>query len=284
MHSMKLITLLTFTIIFWLCTNDASAQTDSLLYHDLQMESQWGSTTNGDYFGCFVRFTPPSYPARLVGIRAYFRNAGNPSTIKYKVYSNPSGQPNGGVSALYLSPAPLPNPAAGGVANQDYSDYVDLTSQNIIINNGDLYAGVVQNIGFFGIGIDNLPNSSVAPDRQWQWMNVFGTDYWNTLSSQASSGQFGITAFFLPFNTSLPELNEEVQIVYHSSDRLIDIFLMNSSSKILVQLFDVTGRLKHSSTCSGDHCMLNLTGCEIGIYTLVVSDGKRIGTRKIGVF
>jgi hypothetical protein len=82
----------------------------------MQMETQWGSSTAGDQFGCFVRITPPSYPATLAGIRGFFRNADPGSTIKWKIYSDPSGLANGGVNALYLSPTAIVNPAAGGVA------------------------------------------------------------------------------------------------------------------------------------------------------------------------
>jgi hypothetical protein len=260
------------------------AQQDSILYHDMQMESQWGSTTVNDLFGCFVRFTPPAYPAQLTGIRAYFRNTGNPSTIKWKVYTDPSGSGNGGLNVAYLSPAPSPNPAAGGAPNQDYTGYVDLTSQNIIINSGDVYAGVVQNTGFFGIGIDNLPANNVAPTRQWQWMNVFGTDYWNTLVSQAATGQFGITAFFQPFGTSLPETESGIQIIYQPGDRTIDVILSKTTQDAKLRIYDMSGRLTTSSGCSETHCTLNLAGCTPGIYTLVLNSGTGVVTRKFGVY
>ena len=62
---MKLKTTKKFFAAFLLClgVNFASAQLDSVRYHDGQMETQWGSSTTGDAFGCFVRITPTSYPA-----------------------------------------------------------------------------------------------------------------------------------------------------------------------------------------------------------------------------
>jgi len=216
------------------------------------MESQWGSSQSNDQFGCFVRITPLSYPATLIGIRGYFRNADASSMIKWKVYGDPGGTAAGGVSVLYTSPAAMANPAAGGNANQDYTAYVDLTSNNIVINSGDVYIGAVQNIGFFGAGIDNAPNSTVAIDRQWQWMNVFNTNYWNTLASQASGGQFGFTAFFNAFTTGMQDTHTNGNAVFPnpvseyitipSHDQFNSLRLYDGLGNV-VKLFEVTDHL-----------------------------------------
>src|SRR4051794_20016869 len=95
--------------LFFSITTSGYAQVDSLFYHDGVMESQWGSSTVNDNFGCFVRFTPNTYPATLLGIRGYFRNAGANSTIKWKVYADPNGNANGGVGIIYTSPSSVPN-------------------------------------------------------------------------------------------------------------------------------------------------------------------------------
>src|SRR5436190_24304612 len=88
-------------------------QVDSIFYHDNQMESQWGSSTSGDLFGCFVRITPPVYPATLIGISGYFRNADASSNIKWKIFIDPGGSANGGVTPIYLSPVAINNPSSG---------------------------------------------------------------------------------------------------------------------------------------------------------------------------
>src|ERR1700751_4986861 len=120
-------------ILFCLGANFSFAQLDSIRYHDGHMESQWGSSTSGNQFGCFVRITPPSYPATLRGIRGYFRNADATSTIKWAVSADPNSLANGGVTIAYSSPSSIANPAAG-TTNQQYTGYIDLTASNIIIN------------------------------------------------------------------------------------------------------------------------------------------------------
>ena len=262
--------LITFLLTCFI-VNRASAQLDSILYHDTQMESQWGSSTVNDQFGCFVRVTPTVYPATLRGIRAYFRNADAASTFKWKVYSDSSGSMNGGVTQIYISPVAIPNPSSGGIPDQQYTAYVDLTSDNLVIDSGDVYIGVVQSVAYFGAGIDNAPDNNVAVNRQWQWMNVFNVDYWNTLASQASSGQFGLTAFFTSSTIGINETGTEVgQLLFpNPATDYISIF---SSQKILsVTLLNIVGeRVKEFP----DRSRLFIGDVPKGFYFLEMETGS----------
>lgn len=271
--------------IFCLSVNTASAQLDSILYHDAQMESQWGSSTVGDLFGCFVRVTPPSYPATLVGIRGYFRNAAATSTIKWKVFSDPNGSANGGVSTIYVSPTAVPNPAAGGAVDQQYTAYVDLTGNNVTIAAGDLYVGAVQSAGFFGAGIDNAPNGTVAIDRQWQWMYLASQNYWNTLSSQAATGQFGFTAIFSPFAIGINEaVDSRISLFMDQLNDVLFIKMPVADLHAEVKITDLSGRLVATHMISGTETMVDMSGVTPGIYAVVVQSAKTAFTGKIEKF
>lgn len=273
--------LLSFFISCMLALN-ASAQLDSVLYHDMQMETQWGSSTAADQFGCFVRITPPSYPATLRGIRGFFRNADPGSTIKWKVYADPSGMANGGTSIVYLSPAAIPNPATGGIANQQYDAYVDLTAENIVINAGDLYVGAVQTTNFFGAGIDHVPSNNVAPDRQWQWMNIFSTDYWNTMSSQAADGQLGFTAFFSSFGTGMNEMqNEKMNVYVDPAGGHLHIQFPSRNFSGALQIVDVMGRILSEQKVTACDLRIDISTLKAGIYFVSVRSGHEVIQRRI---
>ncbi len=259
-------------ILFLAFILSANAQTDSLYYHDMDMESQWGSSTVNDEFGCFVRFTPPVYPATLTGVRGYFRNASTSSEIRFKVYTDPGGNAAGGVNQVYISSNAVINPAAGGIPDQDYTQYENLVANNIVVYAGDVYVGAVQTVDFFGIGIDNLPNSMVAVDRQWQWMTVFGNNYWNTLASQASSGQFGITAFFEPFFTGISQQDENFGSFFmdHQAD-ILTIRIPGTPEKIQLRLFDVSGKLLLTQQLHDSDNAIDMENFTNGIYIGVLN-------------
>jgi hypothetical protein len=66
----------------------ALAQNDSVYYHDPGFESQYGASgayPAEDYLQMITRFTPPYYPAQLIGVRVWFRNAAQPSFYKVVV-------------------------------------------------------------------------------------------------------------------------------------------------------------------------------------------------------
>jgi hypothetical protein len=269
-------------VLLLLLKTEAKSQNDSILYHDRQMESQWGSSTTNDDFGCFVRFTPSSYPAWLTGVKAFFRNAGSNSTFKWKIYSDPFGMSNGGINSVYISQSPIVNPAAGGISNQQYSIFTDLTSDSISITSGDFYVGVVQTTDFFGIGIDNAPDDSVAIDRQWQWMTVFGQNYWNTLASQASAGQFGITAFINSFQTQVDKTSETaIRIFYSNPDNLLYVDCGENVMEVLITVSDISGRTIFSEKNNIQQAYVNLTDFESGIYLVSVIAKDKIFSKKI---
>jgi hypothetical protein len=257
------------------------AQVDSVRYHDGSMESQWGSSSNNDLFGCFVRATPTYYPAQLRGIRAWFRNGATGSTCRWKAYTDPAAAINGGVNLVYSSPNPFNNPSAG-TSNTDYTAYIDLTSSNITITAGDVYVGATQTNGFFGMGIDNLPAVSTYNDRQWQYQ--FSS--WSELVNNASSGQFGITAYFSALSTGIEESNFSADATVFpnpSADEIALTFNTISGTKML-DLFNTQGQLVKAelSANEGIH-FTDISTLPKGIYFLKITNisNNRTATKKI---
>ena len=187
-----------------------TAQPDSVRYHDGDFESQYGAGgayPGTDYMQCVVRFTPPYYPARLTGISAYFRNALNPAPFRFVVYSDASASASGPpTSSIYISPSPITNPSSGGMPDTAYNYFVDLTSSNIIINAGDVYAGATQYSqinGFFGIAIDTNSNTSLY-NRNWISTSQGAPGSWMQMVNWTFiPGEWGVTAFFTSITTSI---------------------------------------------------------------------------------
>src|SRR5262245_46898513 len=155
-----------YTILFVTLALQAFSQNDSVYYHDFGFESQYGAAgayPAEDYLQFITRFTPPYYPAQLIGVRVWFRNAAQPSFYKIIVRSDTSASVSANNSTLvYMSPSGIPNPSSGGTPDSAYSDYVDLSAQNLVFNQGDVYAGVTQNLqinGFVGFALDT--NSAI---------------------------------------------------------------------------------------------------------------------------
>src|SRR5438105_452667 len=99
-----LLSLLVVTALF----KTSHSQNDSVFYHHSIFTSQYGASgafPSADYDRFVTRFTPPYYPAQLVGMKAWFRNAANPSTFKTVVYKDPAAGKNGPPSATpdYIS-------------------------------------------------------------------------------------------------------------------------------------------------------------------------------------
>ncbi len=192
------------------------AQTDSVFYHHSKFKSQYGASggyPSMDYYRYATRFTPPYYPAQLVGLKAWFRNAANPSSFKTVVYKDPSGAKNGPVSSTpdYISANAINNPATGGFTDSAYSYYDDLTSQNIIVAAGDVYAGVTQHPntnGFVGAAIDTS-NALGTQDRPWAYYGVWA----KMVSYCFVDGEWGFTAYFKHTATSVNELNNTLASV-----------------------------------------------------------------------
>ena len=175
----------------------ATAQTDSVYYHHGSFQSQYGSsgaTPTADFYRYVTRFTPPSYPAQLIGMKVWFRNAGNPSSFKWVIYKDSSGNALGPQSSPdYMSPTAISNPASGGVTDSSYSYFTDFTTENIMISGGDVYAGVTQHPqinGFLGISIDT--SNAFTQDRPW----VFNGGWTRMINWAFIDGEWGITAYF----------------------------------------------------------------------------------------
>lgn len=266
--------------LFFLGFNNVQAQLDSVHYHDLSMESQWGSTTVNDDFGCFVRITPTTYPATLRGIRGYFRNAAAGSTFKWKVYVDQTGAGNGGGGIFYFSPSPVANPAAG-TTNQQYASYIDLTSSNIVIPQGDVYVGAVQTTGFAGFGMDS--SSSTAPTRQWQWMTVFNQNYWNTMQSQAANLELGFTAFFTALTTGVngayPE--EMINVFPNPANNVLHVQLPSTDNAPVIKITDLAGRTVAEQKVIELQTNVNLENFVAGVYVVNIVTDKQVITRKI---
>src|SRR5436190_2210122 len=113
---------------------NASAQNDSVYYHDYNFESQYGAGgayPAEDYLQMITRFTPPYHPAQLIGVRVWFRNAAQPSFYKVVVRADTSASASANSSSLvYMSPSAIINPSSGGTPDSSYTDYVDLSAQN----------------------------------------------------------------------------------------------------------------------------------------------------------
>jgi hypothetical protein len=242
------------------------------------MESQWGSSLVSNNFGCFVRITPPSYPATLRGIRGYFRNADATSTIKWKVYSDPNSLATGGVTQVFLSPNPFANPSAG-TTGQQYTAYVDLTASNIIITQGDFYVGAVQTVGWAGFGIDSSGNT--APNRQWQWDYQFA-NHWNTMQSQTVSLELGFTAFFTPFTTGIGTYTDEMINVFpNPSTNVLHIQLPSADNNPVVKIFDTMGRQVAEQKVKDIETNFDMSSFAPGIYVVSIVTDKQVITRRI---
>jgi hypothetical protein len=261
------------------CSTVSFAQLDSILYHDGTMESQWGSSLNNDNFGCFVRITPPAYPATLRGIRGYFRNADATSTIKWKVWADASGAGNGGVTIQYLSSTAFANPSAG-TTNQQYTSYIDLTSSNIVINSGDVYVGAVQSVGWAGFGTDSSGNT--APTRQWQWDYQFG-NHWNTMQSQTVSLELGFTAFFTAFTTgvngSYPE--EMINVFPNPSSGILFVQLPSADHHPVVKIADMLGKQIAEQKMTDMEARFDISSYAPGMYVVSIVTDRQVITRKV---
>lgn len=252
---------------------------DSIRYHDGSFESQWGSSTGNDQFRLLVRVTPNGYPATLRGLRAYFRNSVTGAQFKWVVYTDPNSLINGGVNQVYMSSVALPNPAANGMSNVTYVDSIDLTSANLSINSGDFYVGVSEanNNGFLGLAIDNAPATSAYNDRQWQYL--FGN--WATLVSQASSGQFGVTAFFTPNPNGTIEQTISAPLEASPNPASGTVHVSLPENNMTIRISDAQGRLISETHTAEKTITLDLSAYAPGLYFLSAQGTSQQQTIKL---
>ena len=196
---------LLYSVLFAILTLSSFAQIDSVYYHDYSFESQYGTSgaqPYADYSRIVTRFTPPYYPAQLVGIKAWFRNSLNPSSFNWVVYIDTAATATGPIGApAYFSSIGYNNPAAGGVTDSAYSAYTDITSQNIIVNSGDVYAGVTEHLminPFIGIAADDT--TTFPSNRFWVYASLGWTQALNwTFTNEG----WGINAYFTLVTTGI---------------------------------------------------------------------------------
>ena len=200
--------LLSFFIVSSLLAT-SFAQTSAVQYHTNHFTSQYG-TSGGqiqpDYSKIVVRFTPTiPYPCKLVKMKAWFRNCLNPSQYNWVAFLEPTGAAAGpGNTPTFLSTGNYMNKAQGGAQDSAYVDSLDLTSQNIILTAGDVYAGVTEHLQtnpFIGIAVDTANTST--PDRNW----VFSGGWYKAVNWIFADASWGITAYFAPYVTSVAEEN-----------------------------------------------------------------------------
>ncbi len=269
----------------------AFPQNDSVYYHDYAFESQYGASgayPAQDYLQMITRFTPPYYPAQLIGVRVWFRNAAQPSMYKVVVREDASASASANSSFLsYMSPSGIPNPSSGGTPDSSYTDYVDLSVQNLIFNSGDVYAGVTQNLqvnGFVGFALDT---NSITPylDRHWisTGQGAPGT-WWMFYNWAFMYARFGVTAFFNPVSTSIAGNSQRdvIKVFPNPADESLVISPWSPGENADVKIFDSAGRMVFENYFSGD-IRINTANWNNGMYFVQLRNEKTSTNLKVAV-
>lgn len=279
------------TILFVVITLQAFPQNDSVHYHDYIFESQYGASgayPAEDYMQMITRFTPPYYPAQLIGVRAWFRNAVQPSFYKVVVRTDAASSADANNSNQgYISPSPITNPSSGGAPDSAYEDYVDLSTENLIFNSGDVYAGVAQNLqinGFVGFALDT---NSVTPylDRHWisTGQGAPGT-WWMFYNWSFIYARFGVTAFFNPVSTSVAGISENdgVKVFPNPADGLLVIGYPLLEKKAEIKICDSGGRVVFENNFS-DEVRISTSNWNNGLYFIQVRNEETLISLKAAV-
>ena len=235
-----------FTALSLLATS--FAQTSSVQYHTNHFTSQYGTSgaqPQTDNSKIVVRFTPTiPYPCKLVKLKAWFRNCLNPSQINWVAFLEPTGSANGPVNntPTFLSTGNYVNKAAGGAQDSAYADSLDLTSQNIILTSGDVYAGVTEHLQtnpFIGIAVDTANTST--PDRNW----VYSGAWYKAVNWIFADASWGITAVFVPYVTSVEEENTVFSSVevfpQPASDIATITYDLKENSSVSISVYNQVG-------------------------------------------
>ena len=264
----------TLLLLFLTSALNVHSQVDSLYYHNYSFEMQYGASgayPGPDYMQMLTRFTPLAYPAQLVGVRVWFRNAASPSPFKIVVKQDSLSTSDANNSTLlYMSQSPITNPADNGIPDSAYSYYLDLTSENLNFNSGDVYAGVTQNSqlnGFVGYALDS--NNLFLSDRHWISTNQGMSGSWFQFSNWAFiQAQFGITAYFHYVidgtgNISSKILPSVYPVPAHDYVRLSNV----PSGNFSISIFDLAGRLqKFFFDCNSNY--LDVSDLQTGMYVV----------------
>lgn len=262
-----------FLFIFIVTSLVAQAQTDSLYYHDYTFESQYGASgayPGPDYMQMITRFTPLVYPAQLTGLRIWFRNAASPAPFKVIVRGDTSSIPDANSSTpVYMSSVAIPNPSSNGIPDSAYSYFADLSTENLFFNEGDVYAGVTQNLqqnGFVGLALDT--NNVGLNDRHWISTNQGMSGSWMQFANWSFiPSQLGITAYFHYIQDGVGmNSSESIPILYPLPAH--DIFTVNfpSTSDFSVSIFDLTGKLQTEFSGGKMHSSFDISRLQKGVY------------------
>jgi len=278
-------------IIFLACAMDVHSQVDSLYYHNYSFESQYGASgayPGPDYMQMLTRFTPMSYPAQLVGLRVWFRNAASPSPFKILVKQDSLSTSDANNSTyLYMSPGAIPNPADNGIPDSAYSYYTDLSAENFYFNSGDVYAGVTQNAqlnGFVGLALDT--NNQFLNDKHWISTNQGAGGSWFQFYSWAFiQAQFGITAYFHYIQNGVDHISSDLVPSFYPVPAH-DYFKINNppAENFSIAVFDLAGRLQSEFPNASLATSYDVSNFENGIYIVrikSVNDSRAIHLRLI---
>jgi hypothetical protein len=261
-------------LLFLASALNVHSQVDSLYYHNYNFESQYGASgayPGPDYMQMLTRFTPVAYPAQLVGLRVWFRNAASPSPFKFIVRRDSLStlDPNN-TTSYYMSSSPITNPADNGIPDSAYSYYEDLTTQNLNFNSGDVYAGVTQNSqlnGFVGYALDT--NNQFMNDRHWISTSQGISGSWFQFSNWAFiQAQFGITAYFHYVIDGVDKISSEVlpsiyPVPAHDYFRISDF----PKENFFVSIFDLAGRLQ-KNLFNVTNKFFNVSDLQAGMYVV----------------
>ena len=258
----------------------AFAQTP-VQYHTNNMASQYG--TSGaqpmvDHSKIVARFTPTiPYPCKLVKMKAWFRNCLNPSQFNWVAFLDPSGAATGPATSTpsYISTGNYTNPAQGGIQDKAYADSIDLTSQNIILTSGDVYAGVTEHLQinpFIGIAVD--PTNASTSDRNW----VYSGAWYKAVNWIFADASWGITAYFTPTTaTSAEELTVEATAVevfpQPANSEATVAYELKENANVSINVFNQVGErvisniVNNESQSAGEHFVpFSVNGLAGGIY------------------
>ena len=274
------------------------AQTDTVFYHTGKVRSQYGTggaQMTPDQSKCVTRFTPNiPYPCKLVRLTSWFRNCLNPSQFNWVAFTDPTGAAAGpGNTPAYMSTNNFVNPAQGGIQDSAYMATIDLTSKNIILTSGDVYAGVTEHFQsnpFIGAGLDTANMSGT--DRQW--VNSLGTWYKvvNWIFADAAWAQ---TAYFVPVTaTEVGEMNADISTVnvfpQPASTEAFVSFHLKQNAEVTVGIYNEMGQkvmqdpLANSSQSSGDHSFeIPVRALSAGIYFVRLESNDQRVTQKLVV-
>jgi len=270
-----------YLIIFLASSFKLQAQTDSLYYHDNSFESQYGASgayPGPDYMQMMTRFTPLAYPAQLTGLRVWFRNAASPAPFKIIVRQDTSSLIDANNSVqMYMSSVAIPNPSSNGIPDSAYSYYADLSSENLFFNEGDVYAGVTQNLqlnGFVGLALDT--NNIALNDRHWISTNQGMTGTWFEFASWSFiPSQLGITAYFHYILDGTGEISSEILPSLYPLPAH-EFFRINfpGEANFSVSIFDLAGRLQAEFNVNTS-AAFDISALEKGIYIVRLKSEKK---------